>query len=116
MVRGDWEGGTVKTRVENEAFGLLFDNIDTKNKRAQLVGKQGAEELTVLITPVSLSFLQITSVGDPILTTVFPVYKKGGNEFIAVTSRHLLLPSGKGEEPIPSQHHGSCLSGNTDAS
>ena len=102
-MRADWEGGKLTTSGENEEFILHFDNIAPKEKRARLIGNQGAADIAVMLTPSGLTFVEVTPSGNLNFTTVFPAYKKETQEFIAVTSRHILLM-----DPFPSQLHGSC--------
>jgi hypothetical protein len=104
-MQGDWEGGSLSTSKEkDESFVLHFDGIEIAKQKARLIGNQGAEDVMVMLTPSSLTFVEMTPSGNPNFTTVFPAYKKGTKEFIAVTSRHLLLI----DHPFPSHHHGSC--------
>ena len=100
----DWKGGRLTTTRVNEEFILHFDNIATKEGRARLIGNQGASDIAVMLTPSGLTFVEVTPSGNHNFTTVFSAYKKGSQEFIAVTSRHILLM----DDPFPSQFHGSC--------
>ena len=109
VMLGDWKEGKLTTSVDSEEFVLHFDSIDITNKRARLIGNMGAEDVGLLVTSRSLTFVEITPGGNPNFTTVYPNYKDGGTGFIAVTSRHIVLPSLKGLHPFPSQHHGSCV-------
>lgn len=108
--RGDWdEGKLTLTPAGTERLELHFDAINTKLKTARLIGNQGAGDVAVFLTESGLNFVEVTLAGSVNLTTVFGVYKKHTKEFIAVTSRHLLLSSGNGLWPFPGQIHGSCL-------
>lgn len=104
VMQGDWKGGSLSTSKDNESFGLHFDGIEIATKKARLIGNAGADDVALILTPSSLTFVEMTPSGNPNFTTVFPAYKKGTKEFIAVTSRHLQLIN----YPFPSQHHGSC--------
>jgi hypothetical protein len=108
-MQGDWKGGSLSTSKEtNQSFELHFDGIEIVKQKARLIGNQGVNNVAVTLTPSSLTFVEITPSGNPNFTTVFPAYKKGTKEFIAVTSRHLMFPGLPGDYPFPSQHHGSC--------
>jgi len=107
VMQGGWEGGSLSTSKKNESFELYFDGIEIAKKKARLIGNQGACDVAVTLTPRGLTFVEMTPVGNTNFTTVFPAYKKETKEFIAVTSRHLMLV----DVPFPSQLHGSCQVG-----
>jgi hypothetical protein len=105
VMQGDWEGGSLSTSKEiDQSFVLHFDGIEIAKLKARLIGNLGSEDVVVMLTASSLTFVEMTPAGNPNFTTVFPAYKKGTKEFIAVTSRHLLVI----DRPFPSQRHGSC--------
>lgn len=109
VIQGDWEGGRLSTsKDDNQSFVLHFDGIDLAKKKARLIGNLGADDVVVMLTPRSLTFLEMTPSGNLNFTTVFPSYRKGSQDFIAVTSRHLILDGIPDDYPFPSQHHGSC--------
>jgi len=107
--QGDWHTGQLKTSaITGEEFVLHFDSIDAKKGTARLIGNVGAGDIVTILTSRGLSFIEETSVGNLNVTTVFPFYKEDTQEFVAVTSRHLLLPGEYGRSPYPSQYHGTC--------
>lgn len=109
VMQGDWKGGTLSTNKNiNQSFELHFDGVEIAKQKARLIGNQGANDVAVTLTPSNLTFFEMTPSGNLNITTVFPTYKKGTKEFIAVTSRHLMLPGLADDFPFPSQHHGSC--------
>jgi hypothetical protein len=103
IIQSAWEAGKFSTKTESEKYEAHFDSIDANSHKARLIGNAGAADVTVLLTPESLSFIEVTPSGNPNLTTVFPALKAGTSEFIAVSSRHVSFI-----EPFPSQHHGAC--------
>lgn len=105
-VSADWKDGTLNLNREKDAFGssLHFDSIDFKSNKARFIGNSGASNVTANLTEEAVTFIEETTSGNLIFTSVFPEYKKGTREFIAVTSRHIMLWGG----PLPSQYHGTC--------
>lgn len=102
----DWRNGRLSTSpIKNERFELYFDSVDAKRQTARLIGNNGAADVRAVFTSRSLTFIEQTLSGNLNVTTVFPFYKKGTEEFVAVTSRHLTLPD---DAPFPSQRHGTC--------
>lgn len=105
VMQGDWKGGRLSLTKERESFILHFDSIEPDTRRARLIGNVAAEDVLTSLTQSGITFVEITGSGNVNFTTVFPRYKRGTEEFIAVTSRHLLLL----DNPVPSQHHGTCI-------
>ena len=101
---GDWKNGVLEVKKDHLEGSLHFDSIDLKAGRARLIGNIGSNDVGVVTTGGSITFLERTSSGNFVFTSVFPEYKKGTSEFIVVTSRHIMFWGG----PIPSQHYGTC--------
>jgi hypothetical protein len=101
---GDWKNGILEVKKDHFEDNLHFDSIDLKAGQARFIGNIGSNNVTVITTRESVTFVERTSSGNFIFTSVFPEYKKGTREFIAVTSRHIMLWDG----PLPSQYHGTC--------
>ena len=101
---GDWKGGILEVKKDHMEGSLHFDSIDLKAGHARFIGNVGSNNVGVVTTGESITFVERTSSGNFIFTSVFPAYKKGTREFIAVTSRHIMLWGG----PLPSQYHGTC--------
>ena len=93
-------------KIEKSKFSdpLIFDSIDLKNKTARIIGNEGADNVTVLLTLSGITFIEITGADNITITTVFPFYIKGTNQFAGVHSRYMNLMF----EPLPSQFHGTC--------
>jgi hypothetical protein len=94
-------------QYSGQRFLLTFAGIDTVRSRATLIGNQGSAVISVVTSGPGLTFMEVTSAGNVMLTTVFAAYAKGTRSFIATHSRHLgmgvaTLP------PMPSQYHGTC--------
>jgi hypothetical protein len=103
VIQSTWEAGKFSTKTNSETFELHFDSIDSNTHKARLIGNNGAADVSVLLTPESLSFIEVTPSGNPNFTTVFPSLRAGASDFIAVSSRHVSIFG-----PFPSQHHGTC--------
>lgn len=107
--QADWSTGRLNTStIKNEKFALHFDSIDAKKGTSRLIGNVGAADLVAVLTLEGLTFIEQTPSGNHNFTTVFPFYKKDTQEFVAVTSRHVMLPDVDSESPLPSQRHGTC--------
>jgi hypothetical protein len=100
----DWEGSKVKVEKDNFDATIIYDSIDLKTGKARMIGNAGATDVSVWATGTGLTFVEQTSAGNLIFTTVFASYAKGTMDFIAVTSRHLDLLI----KPLPSQYHSTC--------
>ena len=85
---------------------MVFDSIDTQAGTARIIGNAGAGDISVVVTPVGLTFIEQTGVGGLNFTTVFTHFVEPENVArAAVTSRHLILVG----SPFPSQYHGTCV-------
>lgn len=90
--------------ASNAAISVHFDAIDLEHGKARMSGKQGAGEVTTLLTVSGITFIEGTGTGSLIFTTVF-ADTAGSDEFFAVQSRHMTVMTGV---PQPSQHYGTC--------
>jgi hypothetical protein len=99
LSQSSWQDGRILIQTKTEKYHMRFDNIDPQLNKAGLSGK----DVSVLLSPESISFIEINPSGHPNFTTVFPFYIEGTTEFIAVSSRHVSIG-----RPFPSQHHGTC--------
>ena len=87
-------------------FEMVFDSIDTQAGTARIIGNAGAGDISVVVTPVGLTFIEQTGVGGLNFTTVFTHFVEPENVArVAVTSRHITLSG----SPFPSQYHGTCV-------
>ena len=86
--------------------GIVFDSIDTQAGTARIIGNASAGDISVVVTPVGLTFIEKTGFGGLNFTTVFKHFVEPENVArAAVTSRHITLLG----SPFPSQYHGTCV-------
>jgi hypothetical protein len=104
MERGRWS--------KEADLTLIFDSINLRTQSARAIANQGAGDVGVLATASGLTFIEQTAGGNVVVTTVFPAYKKGTKDFIAVHSRHWFSAFPLGV--LPSQYHGTCSVWNVD--
>jgi hypothetical protein len=101
----NWQSG--RSVVEKATFGkdvvLHFDAIDLRTGKARVIGNAGAENVAAWGTQSGVHFVEQTTSGNVVLSTVFAERASNG-EFMFVTSRHMNLSGG----PLPSQFHGTC--------
>lgn len=81
---------TWSTKSDPSRLSMTFASIDIQNSKAQMIGNAGASDVYLMAGENVLNFLEITPVGNQILTSVF--YKnQSGKDFPAVHSRHIAL-------------------------
>ncbi len=83
---------------------VIIDSIDIENRKARMIGNAGSNDLMVIALPTGISFIEISPLATTHLTTVFTLPGSNTDEFIAVASRHTVLP----QAAIPSQYAGRC--------
>ena len=99
------DGGQPTLKQVSFGAGTIFDAIDTEAGAARIIGNAGSGDVSVVVTPVGLTFIEQTGAGGLNVTTVFNHFVEPENTArIAVTSRHITLVG----SPFPSQYHGSC--------
>ena len=98
----EWVNGEPRSKADRADMDLFFDSIDHRTGKARLIGNQAAGTIAVFVTGGGLTFMERTTFGNFLVTTVFPVGPKK-KEFYAVHSRHIFS-----DEPVPSQYHGIC--------
>ena len=85
---------------------MVFDSIDTQAGTARIIGNAAAADISVVVTPVGLTFIEQVPSGGMNFTTVFAHFVELENVALAaVTSRHLNIIN----SPRPSQFHGTCV-------
>jgi len=102
---GKWSGANVTVQRDTFDVTLHFDSINAQAGKARLIGNQGAADVAVLLSSGSITFVEQTGAGNFAFTTIFPERVPGTDEFYVVTSRHMVLLSGR---PLASQYHGKC--------
>jgi hypothetical protein len=124
--QSEWDKGKLTITTDGVRFGeggvFTFDSISLRKHtagpcelpilaigvgRARIIGNGGGGDVLALLTMGSLTFVETTSSGSVIVTTVFEQLKPGTLDYIAVQSRNI---SGLGDlsSPMPSQYHGTC--------
>ena len=114
-VKCEWGQGTIvswnegRPLLEQGSFGkdaeIIFDSIDAQVGTARIIGNASAGDISVVETPVGLTFIEQATFGGMNFTTVFAHFVEPENVALAaVTSRHLSFAS-----PFPSQYHGTCV-------
>ena len=103
-----WDGG--RPSFEQGSFGneagIIFDSIDTQAGTGRIIGNAAAGDISVVVTPVGLTFIEQVPSGGLNFTTVFAHFVEPENVALAaVTSRHLTII----DHPLPSQFHGTCV-------
>ena len=105
VMQADWKNGRLSTTKYTESLVLHFDSIDHDTNHARLIGNQTAADVFATLSGVGITFIEVTGAGNHMVTTIFPTYKQGSQEFVAVSSRHFM----GFDYPYPSQRHGTCL-------
>ena len=101
-----WNEGRPSLKQASWDAGIVFDSIDTQAGTARIIGNIGAGDISVVVTPVGLTFIEKTGVGGLNFTTVFKHFVEPENVArVAVTSRHITIFG----SPFPSQYHGTCV-------
>ena len=101
-----WNEGRPSLKQASWDAGIVFDSIDTQAGTARIIGNVGAGDISVMVTPVGLTFIEQTGVGGLNFTTVFKHFVEPENVArVSVTSRHITIFG----SPFPSQYHGTCV-------
>ena len=106
---GTWESGEpeIETGEWREGGTVHYDQINLKTGEARFfLGNLGASTVKVEGTQAGLHFFEFTRTGNLVVSTVFGEKVNGKHPF--VFSRHVSWEWSGGEEPFPSQWHGSC--------
>jgi len=90
----------------DEKGSAVYDNIDLSKGKARIVANNGASDIVVWIerTWGSLWMRERTTSGNEIITTVFPMYAEGTDEFIALEARHSIV----GQIVLGQESFGTC--------
>jgi hypothetical protein len=100
---------TPNARISDRSYPeVVFDSIDYAGHTARMIGNIGASDVTLINGELALTFVEMTSVGGIIVTTIFKGASVGSplaRTFRAVTSRHIARSFG-GE--TATQHYGVC--------
>lgn len=102
---GAWKDGKVEVKPAEFESPMVFDSIDYQTGKARLIANQGAGDIQAVSSPGAVFFVETTMSGGLNVTFVFSDTPVSRREFLAVTTRHLIVP---GQPPLPSQYHGTC--------
>ena len=58
-----WNEGRPSLKQASWDAGIVFDSIDTQAGTARIIGNIGAGDISVVVTPVGLTFIEKTGVG-----------------------------------------------------
>jgi hypothetical protein len=86
-----FRNGQRSTETETESSKIRYDNINTTAGTARAIGNNGANDVPVRLgRNGTLTFIEWAPSGNVFVTTVFPVYAKDTQEFVALSSGHNL--------------------------
>jgi len=73
----------------------VYDNIDVAKGTARIISNGGAVDIVVWRDQQkSLWMLERTRSGNDVVTTVFPMYAEGTDEFVVLEARHWIAITG----------------------
>jgi hypothetical protein len=83
----------------------VYDNINVAKGSARMIANGGASDMVVWRDiQGNLWMLERTGSGNEFVTTVFPMYAEGTQDFVVLESRHLLI----GDTILGEQSFGTC--------
>lgn len=86
-----FRNGQRSTESETESSKIQFDNINVTSGTARAIANNGANDVPVRLgRDGQLTFLDWSPSGNVFVTTVFPMYAKGTQQFVALSSSHFL--------------------------
>ena len=106
---GAWKAGVPEAQIRMQEMTLEFDEIDTQEASARVIGTSGPAHVTATISAWSLYFMDVGP-GYLNTTTVFS-QETSPKKLKAVHSRYGYLQMSLGRyvsEPIVSQSYGEC--------
>ena len=102
---GTWKDGEPHAEVRPSNLSLWFDEIDTDEGTARVIG---SIDITARLSLWSLTFMEMSSWGALYITTVFDKQSRPG-KFTAVHTRHEYTPASQPElTSSPEQYYGEC--------
>ena len=108
MAVGTWNSGAATAEVKPAKLTVGFDQIDTEDGTARVVGAFGPSDIIVKLSAGTLHFVQAFREGPLYTTTIFSHESRGG-KLKAVHTRHeyteVSLP---GFTSRPEQYYGEC--------
>ena len=104
----NWNGGEPQAALTPAKLSFKFENINTEEGTARVVGPFGPSEIVVRLSRDTLHFMQSFRDGPLYVTTLIPRIARDGR-VMAVHTRHeytdVSLP---GYTSRPEQYYGSC--------
>jgi hypothetical protein len=88
----------------NDKSTATYDAINLTKGTARIIANQGAGDLDAWWGGGSLWLSERTPVGNLVVTTVFPQYAPGTNEFVVLESRHSFV----GTTALGESTYGTC--------
>jgi hypothetical protein len=111
VATASWTNGEPRGEIKPTTLSFAFDEIDSDEGTARIIGAFGPSEIIVRLSTGNLHFVQAFREGPLYTTTVFPRETRNGN-LQAVHSRHeyteVSLP---GFTSRPEQYYGECAIG-----
>jgi hypothetical protein len=83
-----------------------FSVINIQKGAAKVTGNNRAADVVVRYAQGEIWFIETTPAGNLVITTVFPLYVQGTEEFVVVESRHSVI----GTSVLGEQSSGGCKS------
>jgi hypothetical protein len=103
MALTEFKSGRRTIKSTNEKGTAVYDNIDIEHGTARIVAS-AADDLNVKWLADALWFIEKPPLGGLIVTTVFPNYSEGTEDFIVLESRHSVI----GKYILGEQSSGTC--------
>ena len=97
------EGARFVTSDTHDTMSMTYASIDQEGGTAQMIGNVGASDVTLVVGPHAVHFVEVTLAGNLTLTTVNTAADPEGRLF-ASHSRHIGTSSGL----LVSQYLGFC--------
>ena len=111
MAIGTWTDGAPEAQVESPELSFRFEEIDTQEATAEVIGPFGPSHIITRHTGDYLHFLQMFSAGPLYSTTIFDRETVDG-KLMAVHTRHEYTDvSLIGFTSRPEQYYGDCAVG-----
>ena len=99
------ETGRHTVEQDKDSGTATYDNIDLTKGSARIIANAGASDLMAWMDHQgSLWLLERAPSGNEVITTVYPMYAEGTNEFVVLESRHTFT----GPIAVGSNAYGTC--------
>jgi hypothetical protein len=83
---------------------ITYDSIDLQKGSARAIGNVGAADVSVRSTQGEIWITEVTDLGNLVVSTVFPLYVEGTEDFVILESRHTIA----GTIVLGEQSSGGC--------